>query len=177
MNNLSMSPILSSSILWVPALAVSLAIAGCGSKSTGGTGGEGGSEASSSSSSSSSASGSSSSSSSSTSTSSGAAAVTYEEVQTAVFTPYCAACHSGTAPTGGSSFASSYSATQAAGNTAYCPSGDTVGACTLVRVLNGSMPYGAGCTGVPANDTANPLCLTASALTTLQGWVNGGQSM
>jgi hypothetical protein len=68
--------------------------------------------------------------------------------------------------------ASSYSDTQLASY--YCP-GKTKGACALVRIQNGTMPYGKGCSGNPADDSANPACLTAAEQDTIQSWIAGGQ--
>jgi hypothetical protein len=75
----------------------------------------------------------------------------------------------------GVDFASSYADTQIAANPAYCPSGITVGACTLVRIENGSMPYGAGCTGNPVQDAGKSACLTAAQQAMLQSWISDGQ--
>jgi len=36
------------------------------------------------------------------------------------------------------------------------------------------MPRGKGCSGVPAQDAANPACLTQSELNTLIAWVSDG---
>jgi hypothetical protein len=73
---------------------------------------------------------------------------------------------------GGANLASSYSSTQLASY--YCP-GNTKGACTIVRIQNGSMPAGAGCTGNPVTDAGNPACLTATEQATIQAWITGGQ--
>ena len=73
---------------------------------------------------------------------------------------------------GGANLASSYAATQL--GSYYCP-GNTKGACTIVRVHDGTMPQGAGCTGNPTTDAGNPACLTAAEQATLQGWITGGQ--
>jgi hypothetical protein len=51
----------------------------------------------------------------------------------------------------------------------------TIGACALVRIQNGSMPFGATCTGNPVLDAAKPACLTAAQQQTIQQWIAGGQ--
>jgi hypothetical protein len=84
---------------------------------------------------------------------------------------HCATCHT-TDGSGGVNFAAVYADTQVM--SAVCP-GLTVGACTLVRIQNGSMPQGAGCTGKPAMDAGNPACLTAAEQATIQSWITGGQ--
>jgi hypothetical protein len=56
----------------------------------------------------------------------------------------------------------------------YCD-GKTKGACLLVRIQDGTMPQGGGCTGDPAQDTAKAGCLTAEEQAKLQAWIDGGQ--
>ncbi|MHB8879840.1 MAG: hypothetical protein ACYC8T_39630 [Myxococcaceae bacterium] len=97
--------------------------------------------------------------------------VTYSGAAQAVYQAHCAPCHL-TGGSGGANFAAGYSATQLASY--YCP-GETKGACTLVRIQEGSMPFNAGCTGDPAQDSANAACLTAAEQQTLQAWISGGQ--
>lgn len=83
----------------------------------------------------------------------------------------CDTCHT-TGGSGGGNFASLYSATQLASY--YCP-GKTKGECMLVRVQDGTMPLGAGCTGNPTSDAGNPACLTAAEQSLLSQWILGGQ--
>jgi hypothetical protein len=45
----------------------------------------------------------------------------------------------------------------------------------LVRVQDGSMPQGGGCTGNPVTDAGNPACLTAAEQNTLAQWIAQGQ--
>jgi hypothetical protein len=101
----------------------------------------------------------------------GCPAVTYSVDVQPILQVKCAPCHT-TGGSGGANLASSYAATQLLSY--YC-SGLTKGACTLVRVQNGSMPYGKGCTGNPVLDAGNPACLTAAEQATLQLWITGGQ--
>jgi hypothetical protein len=75
---------------------------------------------------------------------------------------------------GGSSFAAFYSDTQVAAYPAFC-AGKTVGACTLIRIQNGSMPYGAGCTGNPMADANKSACLNAADQNELMAWISDGQ--
>jgi cytochrome c len=100
--------------------------------------------------------------------------VTYTADAQPIFKAKCAPCHT-VDDSGGSDFASSYAATQVAGDTTYCTGAETVGACTLTRIKNGSMPYGAGCTGNPTTDAGKAACLTAAEQTTLQAWITDGQ--
>ena len=72
----------------------------------------------------------------------------------------------------GSNFASNYADTQVQSN--IC-SGIDVGACTVVLIQDGFMPYGAGCTGDTTQDSGNPLCLTAADQATIQAWITDGQ--
>lgn len=76
-----------------------------------------------------------------------------------LFAAHCAPCHT-LLGSGGTNFASSYAASQAAAGNLSCV-GLTVGACTAVRVANGSMP------GSP------PVSAAGRAL--LEAWVAGGQ--
>jgi hypothetical protein len=100
--------------------------------------------------------------------------VTYAADAQPIFQAKCSPCHT-VGDSAGVNFASSYADTQVAGSPAYCPSGITVGACTLVRIQNGSMPFGAGCTGDPAQDVGNSACVTAAQQATLQSWISDGQ--
>jgi len=97
--------------------------------------------------------------------------VTYAFSVRPILAAHCASCHT-TGGSGGVNFAAVYADSQLASNV--CP-GKTVGACTLVRIQDGSMPDGAGCTGNPAMDTGNAACLSASEQATIQAWITGGQ--
>jgi hypothetical protein len=100
-----------------------------------------------------------------------AAVVTYAGQVQPILAAHCAPCHTQFG-SGGANFASSYAQSQLASY--YCP-GKTKGACTLVRIQDGSMPQGAGCTGNPATDAGNAACLSAAEQSTLQAWITGGQ--
>jgi hypothetical protein len=103
------------------------------------------------------------------------APVTYSLDAQPIFQAKCAPCHT-TLALGGVNFAAHYSDTQKAANAgiAAC-TGLTVGACTIVRIKNGSMPRGAGCTGNPTTDQGNASCLTQAQEDVIQAWVTDGQ--
>ena len=50
----------------------------------------------------------------------------------------------------------------------------TKGECTAVRIHEGSMPQGTGCTGDPEADQDNAACLTADEQQYLDWWIEGG---
>jgi hypothetical protein len=103
--------------------------------------------------------------------------VTYTADAQPIYAAKCAPCHT-TLDQGGSDFAMVYADTQAAANPAVapdCTAADTVGKCTLIRIKDGSMPDGAGCTGNPTTDAANAACLTAAEQATLQAWITDGE--
>ena len=90
---------------------------------------------------------------------------------------HCVPCHS-TSMSGGHNIANAsatigYADSQLA---SYTTSGQTKGHASLVRIQNGSMPQGAGCSGNPATDIGNPACLTAAEQATIQAWLSGGQA-
>jgi hypothetical protein len=101
--------------------------------------------------------------------------VTYSLNAQPIYQDKCAPCHT-TGDNGGSNFASLYADTQKAANAgvAGC-TGLTVGACTIVRIKNGSMPRAAGCTGNPTTDMSNSKCLTQAEQDVIQAWVSDGQ--
>lgn len=165
MSTLRLAPVRSASFLRVPALAVAFviagAIAGCGNGGNGGTGGEGGAAPGS----------------SSSSGSSGGTGVTYTADAEPIFAAKCAPCHT-TGEAGGVDFASSYADSQKAADPSIasdCTATDTVGKCALIRIQDGSMPFGAGCTGNPTTDASNSACLTAAQQATIQAWITDGQ--
>jgi hypothetical protein len=100
-----------------------------------------------------------------------AGTVTYAGQVKPILQAHCAPCHTSFG-SGGANLASVYADTQLASY--YCP-GKTKGACALVRIQDGSMPQGAGCTGKPALDAGNAACLTAAEQATIQAWITGGQ--
>jgi hypothetical protein len=99
------------------------------------------------------------------------AVVTYQDVKP-IFATKCVPCH---LPGGqGAEFhtlADSYETANKPAGT--CP-GKKVGECTLELVKSGFMPFGKGCTGDPAKDTANAACLTAAEQQKLADWIAGG---
>jgi hypothetical protein len=97
--------------------------------------------------------------------------VTYAANVKPILAAHCAPCHT-QFMSGGANFASSYADSQL--NSYYCP-GKTKGACTIVRIKEGSMPQGAGCTGNPATDAGNAACLSAAEQSIIQAWIAGGQ--
>jgi hypothetical protein len=88
----------------------------------------------------------------------------------------CAPCHT-TGGAGGNDFASVYADTQKAPNASVtaCTGVATVGACTLIRIKNGQMPRGAGCTGNPTTDAGNAACLNQAQQLAIQEWISGGE--
>ncbi len=97
--------------------------------------------------------------------------VTYAAHARPIYAAKCSPCHAG-GGSGGHNVAQSYADTQL--SSYYCP-GLTKGACTLVRIRDGSMPAGRGCTGNPVMDAANSACLTAAEQALLQAWIDRGQ--
>ncbi len=84
----------------------------------------------------------------------------------------CIGCHTG-GNSGSHNIGNTYADASKSTINAQC-SGLTVGECTIVRIQSGQMPAGAGCTGDPAQDTANAACLTQAEQDTLQAWIDGG---
>ncbi|WP_437639280.1 hypothetical protein [Sorangium sp. So ce854] len=96
-----------------------------------------------------------------------------------ILTARCAPCHTNAGMPSGD-FAISYESSQEDAEFAACArQGLSKGACSLVRVLEGSMPgVSPGmtrCTGDPARDAGNAKCLTADEQATLTSWVEGGE--
>jgi len=103
------------------------------------------------------------------------AQTTFSEAHT-VFQFNCSPCHASLG-SGGFNIAApnittAYSNSQLI---SYYVPGQTKGFASLVRVQDGSMPQGAGCTGDPALDIANSACLTAAEQAVLQAWIDDGQ--
>ncbi|MDZ4774323.1 MAG: hypothetical protein SGI72_14440 [Planctomycetota bacterium] len=93
-----------------------------------------------------------------------------------VFRTYCADCHS-TQGNGAHNIASG-DIQQAFADSqlpSYFVPGQTKGFAMLVRIQNGDMPLGAGCSGDPTLDASNPLCLEAVDLASIQTWIQSGQ--
>ena len=102
------------------------------------------------------------------------ACTTYTDIQP-ILQAKCSPCHIGMTPgscfAGGTCFASFYEDTQ--GDAGSC-AGKTVYECMLIRILNGSMPRLAGCSGNPAADAANASCITSEELDLIESWVTAG---
>lgn len=98
-------------------------------------------------------------------------AVTYAGEIQPIFAAKCGPCHVAL-KNGGANLAVSYADTQ---KPAYSCAGKTKGACSAVRIQNGTMPTGMVCSGNPGTDAGKSACLTAAEQATLQAWIAGGQ--
>jgi hypothetical protein len=103
-------------------------------------------------------------------------AVNWTKAASPIFKAKCAACHT-TGGAGGVNFANVYSDTQVTANPSVCTgaANTTVGACTIVRIKNGSMPRNRGCSGNPVMDANNANCLTQAEQNIVQAWITGGE--
>ena len=102
------------------------------------------------------------------------AAVTWTNDIMPIFAMKCAPCHT-ILTSGGHNLGASYAAAMSAVmNMGACGSATTKGACTIVRIQNGTMPMGKGCTGDPAMDSGDADCLTAAEQAKVQAWVTAG---
>lgn len=102
------------------------------------------------------------------------ALVTYAPVQ-ALFASKCDPCHTtngdGQHNMGAVDIGQAYADSQLP---AYSLAG-TKGAAALLRIQNGSMPFGAGCSGDPVFDAGNANCLSQDEQDVLQAWIDDGQ--
>jgi hypothetical protein len=93
-----------------------------------------------------------------------------------VFQSRCTPCHatngSGSHNIGGSVVATAWSQSQLA---SYFAPGSTKGAAALLRIQNGSMPAGAGCTGIPSQDVGKVGCVTSAEQAIISAWIAAGQ--
>jgi hypothetical protein len=103
----------------------------------------------------------------------GGAVTVYADVKP-IFMAKCGMCHAGTG-SGSTAHKLAESADDAkkASYTGACM-GKPKGECSLIRVKAGTMPFGKGCTGNPANDASKPDCLTQEEQDKLQAWITGG---
>ena len=93
-----------------------------------------------------------------------------------IYRARCAACHSQIGQGGFNIAAADIGLAYADSQlSSYYSPGQTKGFATLVRIKNGGMPLGAGCTGNPTVDAPNPACLTAGEIALLQAWIQDGQ--
>lgn len=99
----------------------------------------------------------------------GCPVVTFADIQP-ILQNKCGPCH--TVQMSGGWTTNSYATTQLNSNNC---AGKTKGGCMIVRIQNGSMPQGKGCTGNPALDAGKPACLTAAEQASIQAWIGGGQ--
>jgi hypothetical protein len=102
--------------------------------------------------------------------------VTWTADASPIYKAHCSPCHAG-GGSGGVNFATVYADTQKPpnANVTACTGVTTVGACTLIRIQNGQMPLGKGCTGNPVTDAGNAACLTQAEQNTLAAWIAGGE--
>jgi hypothetical protein len=93
-----------------------------------------------------------------------------------IFAAKCADCHTdgnqGNVTVGNPNLNAAYESSQ---EPSYSAPGDTVGVASLLRILDGSMPPGIGCTGDPKRDRYNDACLTQEELDRVQGWIDSDQ--
>ena len=104
---------------------------------------------------------------------------TYEKDVQPLYAKYCTPCHSGSkdnACSGGSCFVDFYSALAFPSYTGACATAGAAdkGACGIVRIKDGSMPQGKGCSGDPVADAGKPGCMTADEQDLIQAWVDAG---
>jgi len=102
------------------------------------------------------------------------AAATYVSAQK-ILSAKCTPCHTG-GSSGGQNIGSVYAdAIKAVSASAPAACKDKkVGECATIRIKDGSMPQGAGCTGDPTKDATNPACLTADEQAVLDSWASNG---
>lgn len=102
--------------------------------------------------------------------------ITFDEIAP-IYQAKCLPCHvSGTFGghnIGDDDLAAAYEDSQLEANIASC-NGLTKGACALVRIQDGSMPMGFGCTGDPTMDEGE-LCLTQEEQDRIQSWIDDGE--
>ncbi len=93
-----------------------------------------------------------------------------------IFKSKCGGCHtvgsSGSHSIGSSDTNEAYADSQ---KPSYYTGTGSKGGAALIRVKDGTMPQGAGCSGDPGADAGNAKCLTADEQALLQAWTDGGQ--
>ncbi|MEY4783391.1 MAG: hypothetical protein RIR41_1326, partial [Pseudomonadota bacterium] len=94
-----------------------------------------------------------------------------------VYLANCSTCHAvsgfGGFNIAASNIATAYQQSQLA---SYYSPGQTKGFATLVRIQNGTMPQGAGCSGNPTQDTGLASCVTAGEQAAIAAWLADGQA-
>jgi hypothetical protein len=105
----------------------------------------------------------------------GGSGVTYAMVQP-IFKAKCGPCHDTGGSAGLPKFAGMFSETtkNVITGAAECGSGTKVGACTIVRIKSGSMPFNKMCKPEAGQPPMPDMCLTATEQATIQAWVDGG---
>jgi hypothetical protein len=96
--------------------------------------------------------------------------IDYEEDIKPIFELRCNGCHTGNGCSGGGCW-DNYDHLML--ESYYCL-GKTKGECTAVRIHDGSMPQGAGCSGDPTADEDKQSCLTVDEQQYIDWWVEGG---
>lgn len=103
------------------------------------------------------------------------AQTTFSEVHP-IFVNRCGQCHAvvgfGGFDIGNPNISAAYFDSQQA---SYWAPGQTKGYAAYQRILNGSMPPNGGCTGNPALDVGQPLCLNAAEQSLIGQWIADGQ--
>jgi hypothetical protein len=102
----------------------------------------------------------------------GDAATTWTADIQPLFDAKCTGCHTGS-NLGGHNLGSEYTAALDAANAGACADLNKA-ECTIVRIQNGSMPQGAGCSGDAATDAGNDQCFTQAEQDLIQAWIDGG---
>ncbi|MGB0589205.1 MAG: hypothetical protein ACPGU1_05945 [Myxococcota bacterium] len=97
----------------------------------------------------------------------------YEEDIKPIFEMRCLGCHTGNGCSGGGCW-DDYDDLML--DSYYCP-GKTKGECTAVRIHDGSMPQGSGCSGDPEADAEKEGCLTADEQQYIDWWIEGGMQL
>jgi len=98
--------------------------------------------------------------------------MTYEEHIKPILVTRCLGCHTGNGCAGGGCW-DDYDDLML--DSYYCD-GKTKGECAAVRIHEGSMPQGAGCSGDPVADEQKEGCLTADEQQYIDWWVEGGMA-
>lgn len=84
----------------------------------------------------------------------------------------CAPCHTGLS-VGGHDIGTTYADAFLDAEDSDCD-GLNVAQCTIIKIQNGDMPQGAGCTGDPSLDAMNASCLTQIEQDLIQAWIDEG---
>ncbi|MFK7886989.1 MAG: thrombospondin type 3 repeat-containing protein [Gammaproteobacteria bacterium] len=99
-------------------------------------------------------------------------AVTWTNDVQPIFGELCAPCHTDLG-IGDLNIGTEYASATLPAFSGDCQ-GLTKGACTIVRIQNGQMPSGRGCSGDPAVDAGNDACLDQAEQDLVQAWIDDG---